>query len=117
MRILFDVSGTVLGMADMTPRPGIRETIETLRNFGNAVDFWTGGPTSEYSFILSQLGIDGTVYSKNNPLPFVPDICVDDDPIEFLPCKVVVVPKYIGGSSPHMEIKASALLSTSDLGK
>lgn len=111
MRIIFDIGGTVIGLADMSLRPGIKETIDVLRLSGNAVDFWTGGPIVEYSFLLSKFGVAGTVYSKNNRLPFVPDICVDDDPSERLPGKVVLVQPYFGTDMPHEEIKASALIS------
>lgn len=95
MRIMFDLMGTVFGALDMSLRPGIKDTINALRESGMRVDFWTSGPVENYRFLLKQEGLAGDVYSKNAPLPFDPDICVDDDPQSWMPGKVLKVKTHI----------------------
>ncbi len=95
MRIMFDLMGTVLGALDRSLRPGIKDLIEELRKTGNMVYFWTNGRPEYYTKLLNDAGIAGEVYSKNGPLPFKPDICVDDTPEKWMPGMVSRVEMYV----------------------
>ncbi|MDP2690409.1 MAG: HAD family hydrolase [Deltaproteobacteria bacterium] len=70
MVIIFDIMGTVLGALDRSPRPGIRETVDSLRESGNTVAFWTSGNVEDYRAFMKFAGIEGDVYSKTGALPF-----------------------------------------------
>lgn len=110
MHIIFDISGTVIGSLDSSLRPGIRETLEALRLSGNRVDFWTGGPLEDYRDLLGSLGIEGRVFSKNSPLPFRPDICVDDSPEGWMPGFKYTVDQHISGDMPGAPILVAELV-------
>ena len=104
MNILFDLSGTVFGCMDRSLRPGIVETIKALRERGFEVDFWTNGPIELYEELINATGLEGHVYSKLKELPFKPDICVDDDPEDWMPGRVVKVSTYVSGHLPVPEL-------------
>lgn len=78
--IIFDIAGTVLGSSDSTLRPGIKDTLNALKNRCWTVFFWTGGDVNYYARALHLCGIKTAVYSKYKPLPFTPDLYVDDNP-------------------------------------
>lgn len=110
MHIIFDLNGTVFGSNDLSLRPGIKETIEALRENGCKVDFWTGGPVEYYASLLRERGIAGGVYAKSGSLPFEPDICVDDEPEGWMPGRVIRVKSHISGCEPGNSIMCSDLL-------
>lgn len=110
MRVVFDLMGTVLGSFDYSLRPGIREAIDRLRASGVKVDFWTGGPLSSYTAILREAGLNGDVYSKLKGLPFTPDLCVDDEPEDWMPAKVYAVKPHVSEDIPGDSISAMDLL-------
>lgn len=110
MRIMFDVSGTVLGIIDLSLRPGIKKTIDGLRQNGMEVNFWTSGPVDYYSSLLAYSGLAGVVYKKMEPLPFTPDICVDDDPDDWFAAKTYKVTPHLGSDMPGDVILAAELL-------
>lgn len=110
MRIMFDVSGTVLGIIDLSLRPGIKNTIEGLRQSGMEVGFWTSGPVDYYASLLARSGLAGAVYKKREPLPFVPDICVDDDPDDWFAEKTYKVSAHLGSDMPGEVILVAELL-------
>jgi len=114
MRIIFDIMGTVLGSLDESLRPGIAETIEALRESGNQVDFWTSGRADNYRAFLKISGIEGDVYSKQEPLPFVPDICVDDDPQQWMPGTAYKVSNHLCKEEPGERILVAELLGLRD---
>ena len=114
MRIIFDLMGTVFGALDSSLRPGIAETIKTLRESGNRVDFWTSGRVDNYRALLKNSGIEGDVYSKQEPLPFVPDICVDDDPQPWMPGAAYKVDNHVCEEEPGERILVSELLCCQD---
>ncbi len=111
MRIIFDVSGTVLGIIDLSLRPGIQKTIEGLRESGMEVSFWTSGPVDYYRSLLEQSGFSGKVYKKKEPLPFIPDICVDDDPDEWFAGMTYRVLPHLGSDMPGDVILVAELLN------
>lgn len=110
MRIMFDVSGTVLGIIDLSLRPGIKMTIDGLRQNGMEVDFWTSGPVDYYSSLLARSGLSGVVYKKREPLPFTPDICVDDDPDDWFAAKTYRVAPHLGADMPGDVILVAEVL-------
>ncbi len=114
MRIIFDLMGTVFGAVDMSLRPGIKETIEALRENGFHVAFWTGGPLDQYRDHLKTNGIIGEVYRKEGPLPYSPDICVDDNPEDWMPGRVFTVKTHISDAMPGGFILVAELMNTSD---
>lgn len=114
MRILFDLMGTVFGALDTSLRPGITETIGALRDSGNLVDFWTSGNIENYRAHLKNSGIEGEVYSKNKPLPFTPDICVDDDPQPWMPGLVYKVSNHVCEDDPGERILVAEILCYRD---
>lgn len=95
MRILFDLMGTVLGALDHTLRPGVSRTIEELRVGGHRVAFWTSGRVEEMEAVLGAHKIEGKVYSKSTSVDFAPDLCVDDQPEDWMPGRVLKVDPYI----------------------
>lgn len=111
MRIIFDIMGTIFGALDMSLRPGIKDTIETLRSEGCSVDFWTSGPKEEYKRLLKELGIEGAVYSKLTNLPFTPDLCIDDLPDRWMPFRVLKVNTHISKDEPGAAILATRIIS------
>ena len=64
--IFFDLSGTVFGSFDLSLRPGIRETIGSLRDAGYRVEFWTSGNREQYESLLKNAGIDGMVFPEED---------------------------------------------------
>lgn len=110
MHVMFDLLGTVIGAMDYSLRPGIRETIGVLRKRGCIIGFWTSGRTDDYSAILRNLGIEGEVHKKGTALPFVPDLCVDDEPEEWMPGRVVRVDTHAADMMPGGAIDVSELL-------
>lgn len=114
MRIFFDLMGTVFGVADMSLRPGIRETIEALRENGCQVSFWTSGPVDRYKDYLKTKGLSGEVYSKGGSLPYPPDICVDDSPEEWMPGRVFTVKPHISHAEPGAFILVAELMNSSE---
>lgn len=110
MKILFDLGGTVFGLIDMSLRPGIKETIEDLRGAGNTVDFWTFGRKEHYAALLDKTGISGAVYHKDTPLPYSPDVCVDDEPGRWMPARVVKVEAHVAEDLPAEDISAEMIL-------
>lgn len=109
MHIVFDLSGTVFGCMDRSLRPGIVETIKSLREHGFEVDFWTNGPRGHYAELVEEVGLEGEVFSKREALPFTPDICVDDDPEDWMPGKVIKVKTYVSGALPVPKISYEAV--------
>lgn len=107
---MFDVSGTVLGIIDLSLRPGIQKTIEGLRESGMEVNFWTSGPVDYYSSLLERSGLKGKVYKKMEPLPFTPDICVDDDPDDWFAGRTYRVMPHLGTEMPGEVILVAELL-------
>lgn len=93
MRIFFDVSGTVLGSLDASPRPGIHELIGRLRDMGHEVCFWTGGDVEEMGSLLRKAGLTGTVYPKLGMvfLEEPPDVCIDDTDVNLMRGRTVKV--------------------------
>ncbi|MFQ5736879.1 MAG: hypothetical protein ACE5GY_08470 [Thermodesulfobacteriota bacterium] len=114
MRIIFDLMGTVLGALDHSPRPGIRETITALRDGGNRVCFWTSGNVENYRAFLRVAGIEGDVYSKAEPLPFKPDVCVDDEPQPWMPGNAYKVGPHISEELPGEHILVAELMCSAD---
>ncbi|MBI5343857.1 MAG: hypothetical protein HZB21_06895 [Deltaproteobacteria bacterium] len=114
MRILFDLSGTVFGVMDMSLRPGIKDTIEALRAKGCDVDFWTNGPRQIYAAFLERAGIKGVVFQKGADLPFKPDICIDDEPQEWMPGMVLNVSMYLSEGMQCDVIPASIVPDESE---
>lgn len=110
MRILFDLTGTIFGAIDASLRPGIKETIECLRACGADVRFWTGGQRDYYSALLRKNGIEGDVLSKHKPLPFVPDLCVDDEDLPLSAFKVYKVAPHIAEDLPGSPILVAEIL-------
>ena len=110
MRIIFNLMGTVFGSLDESLRPGIADTIKVLRESGNKVDFWTSGRVDSYRAFLKNYGLSGDVYSKQEPLPFVPDICVDDDPQEWMPGIPFKVGNHICAEEPGERILVAEIL-------
>lgn len=99
VRILFDLCGTVFGLKDDSLRPGIKKLISDLDIAGHNVCFWTGGNVNGYRLLLKDAEIVGhEVFDKGAPLPFVPDLYVDDCvfPSEALKKLIIKVPPYIG---------------------
>ncbi|HAO92637.1 MAG: hypothetical protein A2X99_04160 [Deltaproteobacteria bacterium GWB2_55_19] len=111
MHIIFDLNGTVFGALDMALRPGIKETISSLRASGIDVSFWTSGPVDYYREVLRQTGIDGEVYRKG-AIPFRPDVCVDDEPEGWMPGRVYKVPMHTSGMMPADPILVAELISS-----
>lgn len=114
MHVVFDLSGTVFGIVDMSLRPGIKETIGMLRASGVRVDFWTSGPLDYYSKMLEYAGISGNVFSKRDKLPFSPDVCVDDDPEGELPGKVYKVKPHLAEGFGSERILVAELLHSGE---
>lgn len=114
MRIIFDMMGTVFGSMDQSLRPGIKETIEALRENGCQVDFWTSGPAEQYSAMLKMEGIPGEVYRKSPRLPFKPDVCVDDSPEEWMPGKIFKVTQHVSDAMPGSLILVAELMYPSE---
>ena len=111
MKIVFDLGGTVFGLIDMSLRPGIKETIKNLRDNGNIVHFWTYGRKEDYAALLRDTGIIGDVYPKDRPLPFKPDVCVDDEPQMWMPARVVRVAPHVAEDLPGGYITVEEILS------
>ncbi len=111
MRIIFDLMGTVLGSLDHSPRPGIEQTISALREAGARVEFWTSGRVEDYRALLTHAGISGDVYSKMHPLPFAPDLCVDDEPQSWMPGQTYKVDPHISKEMAGGCILAAELLA------
>lgn len=107
---MFDLMGTVFGAIDMSLRPGIKETIRALRENGCQVGFWTSGPVEHYRAMLNMSGITGEVYRKGVQLPFVPDICVDDSPEEWMPGRHFAVKPHISDLMPGVSILVAELM-------
>jgi len=107
---MFDLMGTVFGSLDESLRPGITDTIKALRDSGNSVDFWTSGRVDNYTEHLRRAGLEGELYSKLEPLPFVPDICVDDDPQSWMPGDVYKVSNHICKDEPGEPILVAEIL-------
>lgn len=78
MNIIFDIRGTVLAVEDLSPRPYIGELIDELRSCGNDVYFWSDEARSAVAPRLKSEGLKGILYTKDDPLPFTPDLCVED---------------------------------------
>lgn len=116
MRIIFDLMGTIFGAVDGSLRPGIKETIEKLREEGCTVGFWTSGPMDDYEAMLRESGLEGPLYSKLNPLPFIPDLCVDDLPEKWMPARVLKVNTHISEDAPGSVIQAPMVISNMGLG-
>lgn len=116
MRIMFDILGTVLGAMDESPRPGIKETIEALRESGASVSFWTSGRPENYCALLKNAGIEGEVFSKGKALPFTPDLCVDDEPQGWMPGSVYRVDAHIAVDMPGQRILVAELLCVNEKG-
>jgi len=107
MNILFDIGGTVLGIIDNSLRPGVKELIEDLRGKGHLVAFWTvGSPRQieEYRRVLRENGIEGEIYNKLRPLPFKPDLCIDDSDSQG-PARTIIVDPYLGKDWEATRIK------------
>ena len=111
MRIIFDLMGTVFGALDMSLRPGIKETIEALRENGCHVAFWTGGPVDQYKDRLKTSGISGEVYRKGLDTTYSPDICVDDSPEEWMPGRVFTVKPHLSDGDSGGFILAAELMN------
>lgn len=107
---MFDLSGTVFGAFDLSLRPGIRETIDSLRAAGYRVAFWTSGNREQYLDLLKVAGIDGSVFSKRAGLPFTPDVCVDDEPEEWMPGNRYKVDMHLAEDMPGAPILVAELL-------
>lgn len=114
MHIIFDLMGTVFGLVDMSLRPGIKETVTALRESGITVDFWTGGNAEDFSKVLESRGIKGNVYSKWKPLPFAPDLYVDDEDLDHLGGKVFKVKEHVSYEMPGENILVAELLYFND---
>ncbi len=114
MVIMFDIMGTVLGALDRSPRPGIRETIDSLRENGNTVAFWTSGNVEDYRAVMKLAGIEGDVYSKMGALPFTPDVCVDDEPKPWMPGAPHKVSPHIAEELPGEPLLVAELLHFQD---
>ena len=112
VRIIFDLSGTIFGAFDLSLRPGIRDTIEALRSAGYRVEFWTSGSKEQYECLLKAAGIDGTVYPKRTALPFMPDVCVDDEPEEWMPGNRYKVDIHLAQDMPGAPILVAELLGS-----
>lgn len=110
MLIMFDLMGTVIGSIDLSPRPGIKETIKALRESGNDVRFWTSGPVDYYRSVLENLGIPGEVFPKNATVPFKPDLCIDDEPQDWMPGRVYRVNMHVSDCTPGEHILAAELI-------
>lgn len=110
MHIIFDLSGTVFGAFDLSLRPGIRDTIESLRAAGYRVEFWTNGRKEQYQDLLKVAGIDGSVFPKRTELPFTPDVCVDDEPEEWMPGNRYKVDIHLAQDMPGSPILVAELL-------
>lgn len=108
--IFFDLSGTVFGSFDLSLRPGIRETIGSLRAAGCRVEFWTSGNREQYESLLKNAGIDGSVYPKKTALPFEPDLCVDDEPEGWMPGYRYKVDIHLAEDMPGSPILVAELL-------
>lgn len=107
MNILFDIGGTVLGLVDNSLRPGVKELLENLRGKGHRVDFWTGGSgrqVMEYRRVFRENGVEGKIYSKLQPLPFTPDLCIDDSDSEES-VRTIIVKPYLGEDWEASRIK------------
>lgn len=111
MRIIFDLMGTVFGALDMSLRPGIKETIEALRENGCHVAFWTGGPVDQYTDRLKVNGISGEVYRKGAEVTYSPDICVDDNPEDWMPGRVFTVKPHLSDDDPGGFILVAELMN------
>lgn len=114
MNIIFDLSGTVFGSSDRSLRPGMKEAIQALRESGNTVEFWTSDPSESFDELLRSEGIEGRVFSKWEPLPFVPDICVDDEPHGWMPGHHYKVPKHVSKQYPGSSILVAELIYISE---
>jgi hydroxymethylpyrimidine pyrophosphatase-like HAD family hydrolase len=102
MIVMFDISGTVLGAWDGSFRPGIVDTIQSLKNKGHRVCFWTGGFVGDYIKPLSSIGVSfDEIFSKYNRLPFTPDIYIDDSPHFCSDWMIIVGPHYSKEISGH----------------
>lgn len=110
VHILFDLSGTVFGVFDLSLRPGIRETIEALRASGCLVDFWTSGRREHYEDLLKVAGIRGQVYSKKPAMPVLPAVCVDDEPEDWMPGYRYKVDIHLAEDIPGSPILVAELL-------
>lgn len=110
MHIVFDLSGTVLGAMDKSLRPGIKDTIFELRDRGWRVEFWTSGRTDDYAAILEANGIAGPVHTKRRFEGFNPDICVDDEPQEWMPGVAFKVDIHLDSDLPGKVIEAAELI-------
>lgn len=110
VHILFDLSGTVFGVFDLSLRPGIRETIDSLRAAGYMVDFWTSGRREHYEDLLKGAGITGSIFSKNPALPIKPAICVDDEPEEWMPGHRYKVDIHLAQDMPGSPILVAELM-------
>lgn len=108
--IFFDLSGTVFGSFDLSLRPGIKETIGSLRAAGYRVEFWTSGNKEQYESLLKVAGIDGTVHPKMTTLPLKPDLCVDDEPEGWMPGCRYKVDIHLAEDMPGSPILVAELL-------
>lgn len=117
MHIIFDLSGTVFGAFDLSLRPGIRETIESLRAAGYRVEFWTNGSKEQYEDLLKVAGIQGTVFPKRTALPFMPDVCVDDEPEDWMPGSRYKVDIHLAHDMPGSPILVAELLGATAVGR
>lgn len=105
MKILFDLCGTVFGLKDDSLRPGIKELIRELQCAGHNVCFWTGGDVNGYRLLLKNAEIVGhEVFDQGGPLPFVPDLYVDDCVFPSEAKNVIEVKPYIGRGFPSQPI-------------
>lgn len=110
MLIMFDLLGTVFGAFDHSLRPGIRETIDSLRESGYQVDFWTSGRVEHYKQLLRQAGIKGEIYKKSAELPRKPDVCIDDEPQDWMPGHLYKVEMHLSQDAPGPEILVAEVL-------
>lgn len=110
MHILFDLSGTVFGVYDLSLRPGIRETIDSLRAAGYKVDFWTSGRKENYQDLLKAAGISGDIFPKNPALPVAPAVCVDDEPEDWMPGHRYKVDIHLAQDMPGSPILVAELM-------
>jgi len=98
--VIFDLSGTIFGAIDGSLRPGVKNLVDGLRAAGHTVYFWTAGEVFYYMELLHKAGLDGSVFSKREKLPFSPDVYIDDDPSpSFIHKTIIVEPYYRAGDS------------------